>query len=118
MPGVISPLTDLTEEENLFRESVAEFATERIGPHAPEMDQRGEFRRELIDEFFDLGLMGIEIPEEYGNLLIAHKIFEVLANHGSGLSVAARERDRQTAWTETARRMREEERAVEPREPK
>ena len=66
MPGVISPLTDLTEEENLFRESVAEFATERIGPHVSEMDQRGEFRRELIDEFFDLGLMGIEIPEEYG----------------------------------------------------
>jgi butyryl-CoA dehydrogenase/short/branched chain acyl-CoA dehydrogenase len=66
MPGMISPLTDLTEEENLFRESVAEFATERIGPHVSEMDQRGEFRRELIDEFFDLGLMGIEIPEEYG----------------------------------------------------
>jgi butyryl-CoA dehydrogenase/short/branched chain acyl-CoA dehydrogenase len=66
MPGVISPLTDLTEEENLFRESVAEFANERIGPHVSEMDQRGEFRRELIDEFFDLGLMGIEIPEEYG----------------------------------------------------
>lgn len=66
MPGARSPLTDLTEEENLFRESVAEFAAERIGPHVSEMDQRGEFRPELIDEFFDLGLMGIEIPEEYG----------------------------------------------------
>lgn len=66
MPGAKSPLTDLTEEENLFRESVAEFAIERIGPHVSEMDQRGEFRPELIDEFFDLGLMGIEIPEEYG----------------------------------------------------
>ncbi len=66
MPGTMSPLTDFTEEENLFRESVAEFAAERIGPHVSEMDQRGEFRRELIDEFFELGLMGIEIPEKYG----------------------------------------------------
>ncbi len=66
MPGPMSPLTDFTEEENLFRESVAEFAAERIGPHVSEMDQRGEFRRELIDEFFELGLMGIEIPEKYG----------------------------------------------------
>jgi short/branched chain acyl-CoA dehydrogenase len=66
MPGPVSPLTDFTEEENLFRESVAEFAAERIGPYVSEMDQRGEFRRELIDEFFELGLMGIEIPEKYG----------------------------------------------------
>jgi alkylation response protein AidB-like acyl-CoA dehydrogenase len=66
MPGAKNPLTDLTEEENLFRESVAEFAIERIGPVVSEMDQRSEFRPELIDEFFDLGLMGIEIPEEYG----------------------------------------------------
>jgi butyryl-CoA dehydrogenase/short/branched chain acyl-CoA dehydrogenase len=60
------PLTELTEEEQLFRESVAEFAREQISPHVAEMDEKGEFRPEIIDQFFELGLMGIEVPEAYG----------------------------------------------------
>ena len=61
-----APLTILKEEEQLFRESVASFAREQIGPHVSEMDKQASFRQDLIEAFFDLGLMGMEIPEEYG----------------------------------------------------
>ena len=60
------PLTTLKEEEQLFRESVASFAREQIGPHVSEMDEQASFRQDLIEAFFDLGLMGMEIPEPYG----------------------------------------------------
>ena len=60
------PLTLLTPEEELFQSSVRQFARDRIAPLAKEMDEKGEFRRELIDDFFRLGWMGIEIPEALG----------------------------------------------------
>jgi alkylation response protein AidB-like acyl-CoA dehydrogenase len=61
-----APLTQLTEEETMFQASVRQFARERLTPHVREMDQCGVFKKELLKEFFELGLMGIEIPEEYG----------------------------------------------------
>ncbi|HEY6390532.1 MAG TPA: acyl-CoA dehydrogenase [Bryobacteraceae bacterium] len=60
------PLTQLSDEEKMFQASVRRFARERIGPHVREMDEAGVFRKELLHEMFELGLMGIEIPEEYG----------------------------------------------------
>jgi len=60
------PLTSLTDEESLFRQSVREFADQQIRPLSPEMDEKGKFAPELIQQFFDLGLMGIEVSEEYG----------------------------------------------------
>ncbi len=60
------PLTQLSEEEGMFRDAVREFAEEQIKPHVMEMDQKGEFRRDILDQFFELGLMGLDIPEEYG----------------------------------------------------
>ena len=60
------PLTSLTDEESLFRQSVREFADQHVRPLAPEMEEKGKFAPEIIQQFFDLGLMGIEIPEEYG----------------------------------------------------
>jgi alkylation response protein AidB-like acyl-CoA dehydrogenase len=62
----VSPLTQLSEEERLFQSTVRRFAREQIGPHVREMDEAGVFRKEIIRQFFELGLMGIEIPEEYG----------------------------------------------------
>ncbi len=59
-------LTSLTDEESLFRQSVREFAEQQIRPLAAEMDEKGKFSSDLITQFFDLGLMGIGIPEEYG----------------------------------------------------
>jgi len=63
VPG---PLTQLTEEETMFQASVRKFAHERLAPHVRPMDETGVFKKDLIAEFFELGLMGIEIPEEYG----------------------------------------------------
>jgi alkylation response protein AidB-like acyl-CoA dehydrogenase len=60
------PLTTLSEEEELFRSTVREFAETEIRPHVAEMDAEGAFRKELITKFFELGLMGIEIPQRYG----------------------------------------------------
>ena len=59
-------LTHLSEEELLFRDTVRRFAAEQIQPHVREMDERGEFRADLIRQFFELGLMGIQVPEQYG----------------------------------------------------
>src|SRR5437667_9228442 len=61
-----APLTLLGEEERMFRDTVRKFARERIAPHVREMDEAGLFRKELLREMFELGLMGIEIPEEMG----------------------------------------------------
>jgi len=60
------PLTELTEEEQLFRTTVRRFARERIRPHVREMDDQALFRPSLMKEMFELGLMAIDIPEEYG----------------------------------------------------
>jgi len=64
--GPARPLTQLSEDEKLFQASVRQFAKEQIGPHVRAMDEAGVFRKEILREFFELGLMGIEIPEEYG----------------------------------------------------
>jgi butyryl-CoA dehydrogenase/short/branched chain acyl-CoA dehydrogenase len=60
------PLTALTEDEKLFQASVRRFAREQVLPHVRQMDEAGVFRPDLIAQFFALGLMGIEIPEEFG----------------------------------------------------
>src|SRR5579862_391996 len=61
-----APLTVLSDEEKMFQSTILRFARERIGPHVRAMDEAGVFRKELLHEMFELGLMGIEIPEEHG----------------------------------------------------
>src|SRR5438477_8409714 len=61
-----APLTSLTEDEILFRDNIRQFADEKIRPLVKEMDEKGVFDKDLIHDFFQLGLMGIEIPEQYG----------------------------------------------------
>lgn len=60
------PLTDLSEDEAGFRQVVRDFAQEKIRPLVHEMDETEEIPRGVIDACFELGLMGIEIPEKYG----------------------------------------------------
>jgi len=60
------PLTTFSEDETLFRDNIRQFAEEKIRPLVKEMDDKGVFEKDLIREFFQLGLMGIEIPEQYG----------------------------------------------------
>lgn len=64
--NVVQPITMLSEEEQMFRDAVSDFAREQIAPHVKEMDAKGEFRKDIIPQFFELGLMGIEVPEQYG----------------------------------------------------
>lgn len=61
-----APLSRLSEEEALFRATVREFAETEIKPFVHEMDEAAKFRPELITKFFELGLMGIEVPERHG----------------------------------------------------
>src|SRR5215471_17034164 len=61
-----APLVSLTEDEQLFRDTVRQFADESVRPHVKKMDEEGVFEHSLLDQFFQLGLMGIEIPEQYG----------------------------------------------------
>ncbi|HEX8926497.1 MAG TPA: acyl-CoA dehydrogenase family protein, partial [Terriglobales bacterium] len=60
------PLVALTEDEQLFRDSIRQFANDSLRPLVREMDEKGVFDHSLIDQFFQLGLMGIEVPEQYG----------------------------------------------------
>ena len=59
-------LTTLSEEESMFREAVAGFAEEEVRPRVQQMEQAAKIDPALIPKFFELGLMGIEVPERYG----------------------------------------------------
>ena len=88
---VPSALTSLSEEERLFQSSVREFSAKEIGPYVAEMDRSGVFKRELIDQFFAQGIMGIEVPEEYGgsggNFFLSILAIEALASVDASASV-------------------------------
>ncbi len=60
------PLSALTDDERLFRDSVYQFADREIRPLVREMDEHASIPRSTIDKLFDLGVMGIEIPETHG----------------------------------------------------
>src|SRR5579862_8669651 len=71
MPDVLqlpspAPLTSFTEDEILFRDNIRQFADEKVRPLVKEMDEKAIFDKDLIHQFFELGLMGIEVPEQYG----------------------------------------------------
>jgi alkylation response protein AidB-like acyl-CoA dehydrogenase len=61
-----TPLTQLSEDETLFQTTIRQFARETIQPLVRSMDEQQHFADGLVPQLFDLGLMGIEIPEEYG----------------------------------------------------
>jgi alkylation response protein AidB-like acyl-CoA dehydrogenase len=61
-----SPLTLLSEEELMFRDAVAAFAEEEVRPRVAAMEAAAKIDKDLLPKYFDLGLMGIEVPEEYG----------------------------------------------------
>ncbi|MDQ3438751.1 MAG: acyl-CoA dehydrogenase family protein, partial [Planctomycetota bacterium] len=60
------PLTLLAEDEQIFRESVRDFANARIRPLVREMDEQAKVPKSLVKDLFDLGVMGIEVPESFG----------------------------------------------------
>src|SRR5246500_4842418 len=70
------PLVALTDDEVLFRDNVRQFADQALRPKVHEMDEKGVFDGGLIEQFFQLGLMGIEVPEQYGGA--GGKFFEAI----------------------------------------
>jgi alkylation response protein AidB-like acyl-CoA dehydrogenase len=60
------PLSLLSEDERLFHDSVYAFADREVRPLVRQMDEEGVIPRPLIDHLFQLGVMGVEIPESYG----------------------------------------------------
>jgi alkylation response protein AidB-like acyl-CoA dehydrogenase len=72
-PATLTPAA-LTEDEILFRDNIRQFSEEKIRPLVKAMDERSMFDPGLIAQFFQLGIMGIEIPEQYGG--VGGKFFE------------------------------------------
>jgi alkylation response protein AidB-like acyl-CoA dehydrogenase len=85
------PLTDLSEDERMFREQVRQFAEERVRPLVSRMDEEAQIPRALIDECFELGIMGIEVPEKHGGagatFFMSILVVEELARVDASLAV-------------------------------
>ena len=61
----MQPLSVLLSEEQTFQEEIAKFARSVIAPHVAEMDENESLHPKVIEGCFELGLMGVEIPEKY-----------------------------------------------------
>ncbi|TAK17089.1 MAG: acyl-CoA dehydrogenase [Acidobacteria bacterium] len=64
--ALLSPLTELSEDEQLLRQSVRDFALAEVRPLAREMDEHAKMSAPLVEKLFGLGVMGVEIPEKFG----------------------------------------------------
>jgi alkylation response protein AidB-like acyl-CoA dehydrogenase len=84
-------LTTLSEEERLLRDSVLAFARERVAPHVARMDEESRLEPSLLPGLFEMGLMGIEIPEAHGgsggSFMNAILAVEALARVDASLAV-------------------------------
>lgn len=84
-------LTILSDDEKMFQEAVSGFAKDRIGPHVSRMDREACIDPSLLPQLFQMGLMGIEIPEEYegagGSFMTAILAIEALAAVDPSISV-------------------------------
>jgi butyryl-CoA dehydrogenase/short/branched chain acyl-CoA dehydrogenase len=85
------PLTDLSEDERLFRDQVRAFATEKVRPLVHRMDEEATMSPALIEACFELGIMGIEIPEKYqgagATFFMSILVVEELARVDASLAV-------------------------------
>jgi butyryl-CoA dehydrogenase/short/branched chain acyl-CoA dehydrogenase len=84
-------LTDLSSDDRMFYDTVAKFARERVGPLVARMDEHGALDRSLLPLLFELGVMGIEVPAEYGGagapIFTAILAIEALATVDPSVSV-------------------------------
>jgi alkylation response protein AidB-like acyl-CoA dehydrogenase len=84
-----------TEDQQLLRDTVAEFARTEILPHVMDLDEKQEFPREIMAKAADLGLLGILFPEEYGGVALGYMEYAIAVEELSrvdgsvGISVAA-----------------------------
>ncbi len=86
---------ELNEEQKAIRDLARDFAQNEIAPIAARIDETGEFPTETVKKLGELGLMGIEVPQEYGGggldclsyVLAMEEISKVCASHGAIMSV-------------------------------
>ncbi|PIE18873.1 MAG: acyl-CoA dehydrogenase [Proteobacteria bacterium] len=87
----VRPLTVLNEEEKMFRDAALAFAREQVAPRVLAMDEQQQLEPEIIKSCFELGLMGIEIPERFGgsgtSFFNAILVIEALAQVDASLGV-------------------------------
>lgn len=87
----IQPLTTLTEDEQDFRDAIRNFAEEEIRPYTEKMEHESKMDPEVIAKLFDMGLMGIEVPEEYegqgGSFFMAALAVEEIARVDGSVAV-------------------------------
>jgi alkylation response protein AidB-like acyl-CoA dehydrogenase len=60
------PLTALSEEEQIFKQTIRDFAEREIAPRSAKMDQQGHYDPEIVPMLFELGVMAVETPEDLG----------------------------------------------------
>jgi len=91
MTDVRAPLTTLGEEDRLLQGVVLDFARREVAPHVTAMDEAGAMRLEIVRGLFDLGVMGIEVPEQFGgagsSFFSAIVVVEALATVDASVSV-------------------------------
>src|SRR3989442_13224553 len=93
MPEIASipPLTKLSEEEELFRDTVRDFAERDVRPRVAAMEQAGGIDPALLAKCFELGLMGIEITEQHGGgggrLFMTVLVGEELSGGGGSVAI-------------------------------
>uniref|UniRef100_A0A7S3D986 Short/branched chain specific acyl-CoA dehydrogenase, mitochondrial n=1 Tax=Palpitomonas bilix TaxID=652834 RepID=A0A7S3D986_9EUKA len=89
--GVLPSLYTFSDEENMMREAVQRFAKEELAPKVAEMDEKAQLDMDMFAQMFDLGLMGMEIPEKYGgtemNFTSSCIVIEELAKVDPAVSV-------------------------------
>ncbi|MEZ4434232.1 MAG: acyl-CoA dehydrogenase [bacterium] len=85
------PLTRLADDEKIFRDAVYAFARDQVAPHVAAMDEAAKINPELIRPLFEMGLMGVEVPEAYGgaesSFMTAILAVEALATVDPSVSV-------------------------------
>jgi alkylation response protein AidB-like acyl-CoA dehydrogenase len=84
-------LTQLSEDEILFRDAVAGFAAEEVKPRVDAMENAAAIDPKLIEKYFEMGLMGIEVPEQYagsaGSLMMVALAVEEISKHDAAASI-------------------------------
>ena len=87
-PMTIKPLTILTEDEQMFQDAVYQYAKDQIGPKVSKMDEVGKIDPDIIPGLFEMGLMGVEVPEALGGTFFtAILAVEALARIDPSVSV-------------------------------
>jgi alkylation response protein AidB-like acyl-CoA dehydrogenase len=85
------PLTVLSEDETAFRDAVAAFAAEEVKPRVQAMERAGKIDPALVKQYFEMGLMGIEVPEQFGgadgSLMMVTLAVEEISKHDAAAAI-------------------------------